>query len=312
MAEKLLEILIPTLNREKNLIENIELIQTYINNNGFNEEIGIIISDNGSTEDSFRMVESFMNSKCTIEYQLFRQEENIGIEKNSLFLLKNATAKYVMFLGDDDYFTEKFLVLTMSYLRTGEFTGVMPNFFQIDAHKNRISPCRDEISDDKIYGKESLWISMKGHQLSCLIFSRDGVYESYISNVKSNVYPFIYFAAHSLSKGKMVHITREPFQNTIIPKKNFDYSFDNLMGEISVVIDCLPYENDLEKERNIRYIVNYCSRRYCNSETFRNPIKMLNKIHKYNISSGTKKILYETFVISFFKALLCYIRKRLL
>lgn len=312
MPGKLLEILIPTLNREKNLIENIDSIQNYIIKNNFIDKIGILISDNGSTEASFREVEVYMKEKCTVNYQIYRQNENIGIEKNSLFLLGKSTAKYVMFLGDDDYFTENFLVLAMNYLESGAVTGIIPNFYQVDEHRNKISQCRDEIKEDKFYDRDSLWICMKGHQLSCLIFSRCGVYEDYVRDVRPNVYPFIYFAAHSLMKGKMVHITREPFENTFIPKKNFDYSFDNLMGEISIVFDCIPYADKKEKVRTVRYMIGSVSGRYCNIETLRNPVKMIKRIKNYNVSNLTKRILYEVWGIYVLKSLLHYMKKRLL
>ena len=295
-AGKLLEILIPTLNRDEPLIRNINNIMSIIEKNDLYSYVGIIISDNGSDIESFERLKDYLNKHCSIDYQLYRQETNIGIEKNSLFLIEKASAKYVMTLGDDDYFTEKFLIDSLNYLKSGDYSGIIPNYIPVDIDGKQIAPLRDEIAADKIYDQDSLWICDRGHQLSCLIFLREGLIESYKKNVRPNVYPFLYFLAYSLTQGKMVHITREPFSCTLIQKKNWNYEKDNLMGELMCVIDCLPYNSDADKNKQIRIMVQRNIGRYCNKNTYIHPIRMIKRINTYDVSDKTKRLLKEQYI----------------
>lgn len=295
MKEKLLEILIPTLNRDKELIDNLKSMQDMIIRNNLSEEIGIIISDNNSTEESFSNLKTYLDNDYHVDYQLYRQDINIGIEKNTLFLLKKSAAKYVMTLGDDDYFTEGFLLLTLEYIRTGEYTGIIPNYYEIENGK-RTSVIRDEIGEDKIIDKSSLYLSDRGHELSCLVFLREGVLDAYLKNVRPNAYPFVYFVGYNLSRGKMVYVTREPFARTNIPKKNWDYSFDNLMSEFTIVLDCLPYADEKDKKHQLQRTFEWHKWRFCTRKTAMHPIKMINRISNYAVSNTTKKVVLETYL----------------
>lgn len=296
MDERLLDILIPTLNREEELIKNVRNIQHMVVSKNLGNEIGIIISDNGSAYESFKKLDSFLKNKCSIQYELFRQEKNIGIEDNVLFLISKSHAKYVMTLGDDDYFTESYLLSAIYYLRMGKYVGVISNPYAIDKEGKKIGEYRDPITKDRIYDKEDLWISDRGHQLSCLIFLRTGVVEAYRKNVRKNVYPFVYFLAYNIQKGEIVHITREPYGVTTIPKKNWDYSFDNLMGELCIVFDCLPYQSLDDKKRQLRKMILENANRYCNRQTYFHPIKLYNKVESYEVSNTIKDILKKVYL----------------
>ena len=295
--KKLLQILIPTLNREESLIRNLRNIQQYILDNDLSEKVGVIISDNGSTYDSYAKLYSFVKNYITIDVSCYHQNENIGIEQNILFLLDRAESEYVMTLGDDDYFTEQYLLISLSYLEKGNYTGIIPNFYLIDAKGEKINTFnyREPIQDDQIYDRKSLWISIRGHQLSCIIFKLEGVAESYRKNVHPNAYPFIYFIAYNLSRGKMILVTREPFACTMIPKKNWDYSFDNLMGDIACVIDALPYENKTEKMHQLQVMVRNEVKRFCNEETIKHPFRLFKQISRYECSRLTRLIIIEQY-----------------
>ncbi len=294
MQKKLLDILIPTLNRADSLIKNLENIQAIVAKNKLEKEIGVIISDNGSEAASFKKLESFVEKQFSLDVKLFRQKENIGIEKNCLFLLDQSSAEYVMTLGDDDYFQEGFLLAAMEYLRSHKYSGIIPNFISVDAEGNKISSPRDKIAPDKVYDRDSLWICDRGHQLSCLIFLREGVRDAYLKKVRPNVYPFIYFLGHNLARGEMVHITKFPYACTGLQTKNWDYSFDNLMGEIMCVIDCLPYQNKKDRRKQLKKMLKRNAYRYCNKRTYLHPIKLINAIRHYSVSTYTKFLL--TFV----------------
>lgn len=294
---RLLDILIPTLNREDSLIKNLRLIEQILSTNRLCDDIGIIISDNGSTEASFAILKNYIEKNCRIQCSLFRQKYNIGVEKNVLFLISQSEAKYVMTLGDDDYFTEEFLLHAMDYLKSGKYAGIISNPYPIDSDGNKIGQCRDAIKEDRIYDKTNLWICDRGHQLSCLIFLRDGVVEAYKKNVRSNVYPFVYFMAYSIQRGEIIHITKNPYAVSMIPQKNWDYSSDNLMGEIAVVFDCLPYQDERDKKHQLYRMIMDNAYRYCNKDTYFHAVKVFNMIMQYDVSPLVKKVMIKVFLV---------------
>ncbi len=73
----------------------------------------------------------------------------------------------------------------------------------------------------------------KGHQLSGLCFRKNnGLIPYYDRNARENLYAQIYFFAYNMLRGDTIHITETPLRNTVIQKKNWDYSVDNLFGEL--------------------------------------------------------------------------------
>ena len=95
------DILLATYNGEKYLKEQIDSIlgQTY-------SDFRLLISDDGSTDDTRKILEEYKNKDSRI--QVFFQESNLGVVKNFEFLLKKVESKYYMFSDQDDIWkTEK-------------------------------------------------------------------------------------------------------------------------------------------------------------------------------------------------------------
>lgn len=87
-------IAIPTYNRAEFLRATISIIleQTFKN-------FEIIISDNASTDNTAKVVKSFMDKR--IRY--IRNKENIGFPKNAQKAILIAKGKYILTMGDDDF-----------------------------------------------------------------------------------------------------------------------------------------------------------------------------------------------------------------
>ena len=99
----MIEILIPTYNREKDIDKNLRQLIDEITINKLENDIAILVSNNCSTDNSKSSIENIKNSTM-IDIKAYHQNENIGLEKNAIFLLEHATTPYIMFLGDDDFF----------------------------------------------------------------------------------------------------------------------------------------------------------------------------------------------------------------
>lgn len=297
----LLSILIPTLNRSNALIKNIKMLDEYICNNNLADEIEIIVSDNGSELKDIQIIKEYIpNVKCRCLF--YYQDHNIGFENNLLFLLDNCHSKYALTLGDDDYLNLDLFESIVEYLKTGEYKAIICNFFLIDEFENKISDTRDPVTDDLVVQQNCLEISSRAHQMSCLAFCTEGLLQAYKSNCKSTLYPQIFFVGYNLSLGKGVHITRFPYKCTLLNKKNFDYGFDNLLGEICVAYDCLPFSSLDEKKKTLLVLLKYEHDRFINRQVFFRPLRFIYRvIFKYNISVLFKRLIIRFYIIESFK-----------
>ncbi len=95
-SQPLVSILIPTYNGEQFLSKAIQsaLDQTYSN-------LEIIISDDGSTDETVKIAESFKDN-CSIPYRIITHS-NYGLVKNLNFCIQQAQGKYIKFIFQDDW-----------------------------------------------------------------------------------------------------------------------------------------------------------------------------------------------------------------
>lgn len=100
-------ICIPTYNVEATVRETLEsiLAQTYPN-------LVVHVSDNASTDDTLRVVESIADSRITIH----RQEKNIGAEGNFTKCLQLATGKYTAIFHADDLYEPEMVAKQVKFL----------------------------------------------------------------------------------------------------------------------------------------------------------------------------------------------------
>lgn len=294
----LLSIIIPTYNRSNELIKNLSSLIKYISELDEWEEIEIICGDNNSLKEHKDKIKNYLNNYKN-RVNIFFHSSNIGYENNLLFLLKKSIGEYVMLLGDDDYISFDYLQLVLSYLRTNKFGAIIPNCYSINEVGEKINRERDEINNDKFLRKvKDIRFIVKAHQLSGLVFRKEGVYDNYKKNVKSNLYPQIYFIGYSLMKEDGVHITRYPVRNTVIKKKNFSYQNDHLFGEIAKSVDPIQL-NTSQKKSLIEYVINYNFERIYNRYTMLHPIWFANEvINKYDISILFKILIIRGYIKS--------------
>jgi hypothetical protein len=138
--------------------------------------------------------------------------------------------------------------------------------------------------------------------MSCLIFLTEGLYDAYKKYCKKTLYPQVFFVGYNMIFGKGVHITRFPYKNTVLDKKNFNYDFDNLLGEICVAYDCIPINNKKDKKKYLKYFAKCERDRFIGKNTFFKPIKFIKKVKKdYFISNTFKRIIINYYIIESIK-----------
>lgn len=231
-----LSILIPTYNRARDLDKNLKLLNSYIDNNKLSGRVNIIVSNNKSTDETIDVIARHEKSNHVVAYN---QPCNIGLEKNALYVLEKSESKFVMYLGDDDYLDEQYLMQVLDVI--GEYAGlscVIPSFVGITPSGDIIpNNGRDIGLKSKFFhsGYTGCYINAaRGHQLSGLVFRRDGLFDAYRDNNVCNIYPFIFFVAYSCLHGDVFHLTDYPVKVTQPgqDKKDWGYKDDGLISEI--------------------------------------------------------------------------------
>lgn len=229
-----LEILFPTYNRCDYLLKNLQKFDSYIKKNNLKEKVGIIVSNNASTDNTYEDVNDFSNnSYCQVK--LFSHEHNLGLEKNALFILGQATAPYVMFMGDDDYIQEDYLLSCLKVIDSDSQLGCIIGCVEmIDEKGNYIGHGRD-------YGEPSRkWEpgfralkenAHKLHQLSGLVLRRECLYDEYVKRDVSNIYPFTFWGGYCMQRYNTVQITDYPISVTHTQKKDWAYGKDGLLQD---------------------------------------------------------------------------------
>ncbi len=119
----MISIIIPTYNRAKNLKENLYRLISYISNPG---EIEIIIIDNGSSDNTFEVVEKIIkfHSENIIKY-IFDSEPGLLTGRHRGY--NESSGSILAFIDDDILVSETWLIFLQNlkdhYLDFGFFTG---------------------------------------------------------------------------------------------------------------------------------------------------------------------------------------------
>lgn len=228
----LLDILIPTFNRIESLKKNIELLICYISKLDCKDRIGIIISDNFSSDSTLDVL-NILKSNTDVKIIIYRQEENIGLERNAVFTLSKSNAKYVMFLGDDDFLHFDYLKKIIEHLESDNLACIIPSFLAKRADGAIVG--YRSLGENKKYTRgflSALTLSVLGHQLSGIVLFREGILEKYLSSEKfRNIYLFISFVGLNCLRGDIWHFTEYPVDVTVGEKKDWNYGDDALFGE---------------------------------------------------------------------------------
>jgi abequosyltransferase len=110
-----LSICIPTYNRSKCLKECLDSI--LLSATGYENQIEIVISDNASTDDTKVIIDRFVNTYPNIRY--FRNDRNIGPDRNLYKVAELATGEYIWIFGDDDKMEQKAISTAMKHITSG-------------------------------------------------------------------------------------------------------------------------------------------------------------------------------------------------
>jgi hypothetical protein len=212
------------------LLKNLDNIFHIIKECNLFSEIIVCVSDNASTDNTITYLNQF-KKMFPENFTFYSQFKNLGLERNALFLLEKAQTEFVMFLGDDDFFSREFLSAVIDSIRKISMLNVIiPSYINIDINGDNFFPVsgRDHDKPNIIYNKSFKSLisnSWRGHQLSGITFSKKDIYNKYINRKVQNLYPFIFFVSISLVTGKAYHLTTYPIKVTQPGQENKFWSY---------------------------------------------------------------------------------------
>jgi glycosyltransferase involved in cell wall biosynthesis len=231
------QILIPTYNRAKYLQQNLAALLQDIHSNELQTDIGVIVSDNASTDETASILAStaIEFQKSGVDLQIFRNEKNVGLEGNGVKILEQASADYVIWLGDDDFLPAGFLKYVVDKFRNDEIgwmiTGAIAEYadgsrsdtYGIDAGEMRFPA-----------GYPTIWsVSNYGHKMSGLVLRREGMLEFYLSNPAwRNLYLYISFLICNQVRYPGIFASQYRVLVNTYNKKDFDYNTVGLLDEV--------------------------------------------------------------------------------
>lgn len=144
MQQPLLSVTIPTWNRATCLAEGLEHLQNQMKDVK-DGELEIFISDNGSTDNTKDVVESFQKAGLPITYN--RNEKNMGCDYNFLKCAQFAHGKYIVIMGDDDFFKPGALRKILDILQEEEIGLLHLTSFHPDEECKRYDKIDDFVKE---------------------------------------------------------------------------------------------------------------------------------------------------------------------
>ena len=144
-----LTIAIPTYNRCNLLRQTLNSVLSQVDSN-----IEILVSDNCSNDETHEMMKEYCK---THNVRYYRNNENLGMDRNFLQCLKNAKGEYIHLLSDDDILlpgaVDKILKLIEyekpDYINLNSFTYSTDTFNLNDIKEPRIKLVEDLITNNK-------------------------------------------------------------------------------------------------------------------------------------------------------------------
>jgi len=102
MKQLLLSIVIPTFNRASKLEAQLKSLHQLILKSQFEENIELLVSDNCSTDSTQSIIKHFSSLERKYIFSSYRNEINIGSDRNGGQVILRSKGRFAWYLADDD------------------------------------------------------------------------------------------------------------------------------------------------------------------------------------------------------------------
>ena len=151
MAEymKKISFVIPTYNGQEFLADTIEAILSQ----GMNDKIEVVLCDDVSTDKTFEIAKKY--SELYTNVKSFRNEENLGMDRNFEKTVTHATGEFIWFCGQDDIIGEGGIAKILSVLESDETIDfIYANYSQNNHDLSKVVTERMLLIDNDISCKD--------------------------------------------------------------------------------------------------------------------------------------------------------------
>ncbi len=229
----MIDILIPTYNRAEHVRANLEHLERMATTEQVADRFRILISDNASQDGTAQVVRTFQEGS-RLRIELHVQETNIGLEANTLFLIGQATAEFIMFLGDDDLLPEGYLSYVVRNMGAQGYGAIIPGCIGVLPDGTILQTRPDRRRRSRKAGLLGLFDYLHyGHQLSGLTIYREGLYQAYLAYPEyRNIYLFIFLLGYAMQRHPSIY--NPDFQVRVAHGNPKDWSYDasNLLVDL--------------------------------------------------------------------------------
>jgi len=146
----MISIAIITYNHEKYISQAIDSVLSQ----EINEEIEIVIGDDGSVDKTVDIIKKYLNRYSFIKLM---SHENIGISKNIYDVFKNCSGEYIAVLEGDDYWLDKSkLKKQLKILHDGGYVATASNLLIVDGEGKPTGEYLHKNWKDRIFTKKEV------------------------------------------------------------------------------------------------------------------------------------------------------------
>jgi glycosyltransferase involved in cell wall biosynthesis len=171
-----ISIAIPTYNGGILLKKSLEILYSSTKNKRFSNFFELVISDNGSTDNTQKIINKYTKKlkKNNIQVKYYRRNRNIGFYYNFIKTIKIATGEYILFMCDDDHPQGNFYEEIFKLFKNNDYKKLC--FLPIQRHhfKNKLNL--------NIFG----YVLTRGSSLSGVILKRNKIS---LKNMTPTLYP---------------------------------------------------------------------------------------------------------------------------
>lgn len=188
--EDKLTVIVPVYNREDKIKDTILSIE-----NQSSRDFQILIVDDGSKDESRKVIESLMKEYDNIKY-IFK--ENGGVSSARNLGIKNSNTKYISFLDSDDLYEKDFVKKMLSDIRENDGDISICGFY-IEDEKGKRKYKTEFIDKDVLY---NYILGKNNFHTSTFVFNREFI-------IKNNIYFY-----ENLSWGEDISFFIKSMSNT--------------------------------------------------------------------------------------------------
>lgn len=245
-----LSIIIPTYNRAEYLKQclNSALANDYQN-------LEVLVCDNASEDNTFQIINSFKDARL----KYFKNERNIGPERNILKLLENASGDYIFFLTDDDLLNKNAVLETVKIINKYSDVGVILSALNIlDDKTGKLLKDYTFYKKDNLFrpGKDALLAMFNaGHVFSRVTIKRELMdIEGYKRHIGS-FYPQMYLLGSAMKKLPVFYTNKRLVTHRVNNKIYWEYSDDYMFKPLIRLIEDIASDEAGLKDKMMKQII---------------------------------------------------------